>query len=143
MARVGVVGWSFGGYFAAMATIRRPDVFRCGVAGAPVVDWEDYDTHYTERYMDLPSANPEGYRKANVLTYASGLQRPLLLIHGLTDDNVYFVHTLKLAGALFAAGRPFDLLPLGGTHLVYEPTTTMRLQGRIMDFLVASLQGAE
>ena len=116
-------------------------MFRCGVAGAPVVDWEDYDTHYTERYMDLPSANPEGYRKANVLTYASDLERPLLLIHGLTDDNVYFVHTLKLAGALFAAGRQYDLLPLVGTHLVYEPTMQMRLQSRIMDFLERNLAG--
>ena len=143
MSRVGVTGWSFGGYFAAMATLRRPSVFRCGVAGAPVVDWEDYDTHYTERYMDLPSANPEGYRKANVLTYASELERPLLLIHGLTDDNVYVVHTLKLAGALFAAGRQYDLLPLVGTHQIYEPDMQMRLQARIMEFLESSLKGAE
>lgn len=143
MERVGVIGWSFGGYFAAMATLRRPDVFRCGVAGAPVVDWEDYDTHYTERYMDLPSANPEGYSRANVLTYASNLERPLLLIHGLTDDNVYFVHTLKLAGALFAAGRQYELLPLVGTHLVYEPAMQMRLQNRIVDFLERNLAGTQ
>jgi dipeptidyl-peptidase-4 len=143
MSRVGVNGWSFGGYFAAMATLRRPDVFRCGVAGAPVVNWEDYDTHYTERYMDLPSANPEGYRKANVLTYASELERPLLLIHGLTDDNVYVVHTLKLANALFEAGRPYDLLPLLGTHLISEPTMEMRLQARIMEFLASNLKDAK
>jgi len=143
MKRVAVVGWSFGGYFAAMATLRRPDVFRCGVAGAPVVDWQDYDTHYTERYMDLPSANPEGYSKANVLTYASDLERPLLLIHGLADDNVYFVHTLKLAGALFAAGKHYELLPLAGTHLVPEPMMQMRIQRRIVDFLEQSLMGAE
>jgi dipeptidyl-peptidase-4 len=143
ISRVGVIGWSFGGYFAAMATLRRPDVFRCGIAGAPVVDWEDYDTHYTERYMDLPSANPEGYKKANVLTYASALERPLLLIHGLTDDNVYFVHTLKLAGALFAAGRQYELLPLIGTHLVHEPTMRLRLQTRIMDFLQTNLKDTQ
>ena len=76
LTRVGITGWSFGGYFTAMATVRRGDVFRCGVAGAPVTDWLDYDTHYTERYMDLPSANPEGYRKASVLTYASELRPP-------------------------------------------------------------------
>jgi len=143
MSRVGVNGWSFGGYFAAMATLRRPNVFRCGVAGAPVVDWEDYDTHYTERYMDLPSANPEGYRKANVLTYASELERPLLLIHGLTDDNVYVVHTLKLANALFAAGRQYELLPLVGTHLIYESTMELRLQTRIMEFLERTLKNAK
>ena len=143
MTRVAVIGWSFGGYFAAMATLRRPDVFRCGVAGAPVVDWEDYDTHYTERYMDLPSANPEGYRKANVLTYASELERPLLVFHGLTDDNVYFVHTLKLAGALFSAGRQFELLPLMGTHLLYEPAMRVRVQQRILDFLERNLTGLQ
>ncbi|MBI2838581.1 MAG: DPP IV N-terminal domain-containing protein [Acidobacteria bacterium] len=140
MSRVGVTGWSFGGYFAAMATIRRPDVFTCGVAGAPVVDWEDYDTHYTERYMDVPPANPDGYKKANVLTYASQLERPLLLIHGLTDDNVYVEHTLKLAGALFAAGRHYELLPLLSTHMVPDPAMRLRLQMRIMDFFRRHLE---
>lgn len=139
LSRVGVSGWSFGGYFAAMATIRRPDVFKCGVAGAPVVDWEDYDTHYTERYMDLPSANPEGYRKANVLTYAGQLERPLLLVHGLVDDNVYVVHTLKLARALFEAGRRFELLPLLTTHMVPEPVVSLRLESRILDFFKTHL----
>ena len=134
LSRVGITGWSFGGYFTAMATVRRGDVFRCGVAGAPVTDWLDYDTHYTERYMDLPSANPEGYRKASVLTYASELVRPLLLIHGLTDDNVYAVHTFKLADALYRAGRPYDLLPLTGTHLITDPALTLRLHSRIMDY---------
>ncbi len=140
MTRVGVSGWSFGGYFAAMATMRRPDIFKCGVAGAPVVDFEDYDTHYTERYMDLPSKNPDGYRKANVLTYASQLQRPLLIIHGLTDDNVYFEHTLKLVEALFASGRSFELLPLLGTHMVPDPVVELRLEMRILNFLKAHLQ---
>lgn len=142
LSRVGVTGWSFGGYFTAMATIRRPDVFRCGVAGAPVVDWEDYDTHYTERYMDLPSANPDGYRKSNVLTYAGELQRPLLLIHGIVDDNVYFEHTLKLIDALFKAGRSYDFMPLLSTHLVPDPVMRLRLQTRIMDFFKAHLSTA-
>jgi dipeptidyl-peptidase 4 len=140
MTRVGVSGWSFGGYFAAMATMRRPDVFKCGVAGAPVVDWEDYDTHYTERYMNLPSKNPDGYKKANVLTYASQLQRPLLIVHGLTDDNVYFQHTVKLAEALFTSGRSFELLPLLGTHQVPDPVVQLRLQMRILDFLKTHVQ---
>ncbi|HEX8898920.1 MAG TPA: DPP IV N-terminal domain-containing protein, partial [Chthoniobacterales bacterium] len=86
LKRVGVVGWSFGGYFSAMAVMHRPEVFGCAVAGAPVVTWENYDTHYTERYLGLPSENADGYRKSSVLTYASNLSRPLLLIHGLTDD---------------------------------------------------------
>src|SRR5690606_23541120 len=117
--RVGVFGWSFGGYFSAMAVLRHPEVFRAGVAGAPVVDWADYDTHCAERYMGLPEENPEGYAAANVLTYAPKLTRPLLLVHGTGDDNVYFLHSLKLANALFRAGRKFDFLPLAGfTHMV-------------------------
>ena len=130
--RVGIYGWSFGGYFSAMAVARRPDLFKAGVAGAPVVDWLDYDTHYTERYMDLPEANPQGYRDTNVLTYAAKLERPLLLIHGTADDNVYLVHSLKLADALLRAGRPFDFLPLPGhTHSVREPVVVEALWGRV------------
>ena len=121
LSRAGVTGWSFGGYFTAMATIRRPDVFAVGVAGAPVVDFADYDTAYTERYLGAPEADPEGYRASNVLTYAAELQRPLLLMHGLTDDNVYFENTVKLTQALIAAGRPYNLLLLPGTHLLPDP----------------------
>jgi len=134
LSRVGVTGWSFGGYFTVMAVLRRPDLFRCGVAGAPVTDWLDYDTHYTERYMGLPSANPEGYRNASALTYAAKLERPLLLIHGMTDDNVYFTHTFKLADALYRAGKRYDLMPLPGTHLISDPLLTLRLYSRIIDY---------
>lgn len=141
LSRVGIYGWSFGGYFAAMAACRRPDVFHAAVAGAPVIDWEDYDTHYTERYMGLPQENPEGYRVCSVLTYASQLQRPLLLIHGTTDDNVYFVHTLKMAEALFRAGRPHDVLVLAGfTHMVPEPEVSMRLYERIARYFMTHLR---
>src|SRR5436853_501145 len=76
LSRVGVYGWSFGGYLSALAVLRRPDVFRAAVAGAPVVDWRDYDTHYTERYLDLPQANPRGYEESSLLTYAPRLSRP-------------------------------------------------------------------
>jgi dipeptidyl-peptidase-4 len=140
LKRVGVVGWSFGGYFSAMATIRKPDIFRCGVVGAPVVTWENYDTHYTERYLGLPSENAEGYRLGNVLTYATDLRRPLLLIHGLTDDNVYVQHSMQLADALFNAGKPFDFLPLLGTHMVSDPLLQLRRQARIMEFFDANLK---
>jgi dipeptidyl-peptidase-4 len=135
LSRVGIYGWSFGGYFSAMAVMRRPEVFHAGVAGAPVVDWLDYDTHYTERYMGLPQDNPSGYEAANVLTWAPGLSRPLLIVHGTADDNVYFMHSLKLADALLRAGRDFELLPLPGfTHMVPDPLITERLYTRIMDF---------
>ena len=134
LTRVGIWGWSFGGYFSAMAVLREPERFHVGVAGAPVVAWEDYDTHYTERYMGLPQDNRAGYDAANVLTYAPSLARPLLLVHGTADDNVYFLHSLKLADALLRAGRPFEFLPLPGlTHMVTDPEVTNRLYERMAD----------
>jgi len=140
LARVGITGWSFGGYMAAMAVLMRPDVFRAGAAGAPVTDWRDYDTHYTERYMGLLPEAKAAYDAASALTYAPKLSRPLLLIHGTTDDNVYFTHTLKLSQALFRAGRPFEMLPLAGfTHMVPDPAVKKALQHRILDFLRRSL----
>ena len=117
LERVGVYGWSFGGYMSALSVLRRPDVFKAAIAGAPVADWEDYDSHYTERYLGLPKDNAEAYKAASLLTYAAELKRPLLLVHGTADDNVYFRHSLKLADALFREDRVFDLLPLSGiTH---------------------------
>jgi dipeptidyl-peptidase-4 len=136
LKRVGIDGWSFGGYLAAQAVLRRPDVFRAGVAGAPVTDWYDYDTHYTERYLGIPPAAEAVYREASLLTYASELRRPLLLMHGTADDNVYFCHTLKLVNALFRNGKDYDLLPLSGlTHMVPDPVVMERLHGRIVRFL--------
>jgi dipeptidyl-peptidase-4 len=135
LSRVGISGWSFGGYFSAMAAMRRPDVFKAGVAGAPVCSWEDYDTHYTERYMGLPDANQAGYDASNVLTYCKDLSVPLLIIHGTADDNVYFMHSLKMSEALFRAGKQFDFLPLAGfTHMVPDPEVTVRLESRIVTF---------
>jgi dipeptidyl-peptidase-4 len=135
LSRVGVTGWSFGGYFSAMAAMRRPDVFKCAVAGAPVCDFRDYDTHYTERYLGLPQDNPRGYDESNVLTYCPALSVPLLIIHGTADDNVYFLHSLKMTEALFRAGKQFDFLPLAGfTHMVPDPQVTIRLQSRLARF---------
>jgi dipeptidyl-peptidase-4 len=135
LERAGVYGWSFGGYLAALAVLREPDVFKAAVAGAPVVEWLDYDTHYTERYLGLPERHPEAYREASLLTYAQDLRRPLLLIHGTADDNVYFRHTLKLSNALFRAGRDFDLLPLPGlTHMVPDPVVMQRMYGKFAVF---------
>ncbi len=135
LSRVGVYGWSFGGYFSAMAVMQRPDVYHVGVAGAPVCDWADYDTHYTERYMGLLENNPEGYAAANVLTYCKDLERPLLIIHGTADDNVYFAHSLKMSNALFRAGKDYDFLALSGfTHMVADPEVTTRLYERIVAY---------
>jgi dipeptidyl-peptidase-4 len=141
LSRVGIVGWSFGGYFAAMAAMRRPDVYRAAVAGAPVCDWRDYDTHYTERYLGLPQANPEGYRRSSVETWCPDLRVPLLVVHGTADDNVYFMHSLKLTDALFRAGRPYDFLVLPGfTHMVPDAAVQRSLQERIISFFAAHLK---
>lgn len=125
-SRVGVYGWSFGGYFSALAALRRPDVFSAAVAIAPVVDWRDYDTAYTERYLGLPDANAAAYDAASVLTYAAqpppAREPALLVAHGTADDNVYFLHSLKLADALAKAGRRFRFAPfLGQTHQFASP----------------------
>lgn len=145
LTRVGITGWSFGGYEAALAVLKRGDVFRVAAAGAPVVDWHDYDTYYTERYLGLPQENPAGYAASSLLTYAGKLFRPLLVIHGTSDDNVYFFHSLKLANALFRDGAAahFSFLPLVGfTHMVPDPSVKERLETRIMSFLLESLAGS-
>lgn len=137
LSRVGIFGWSFGGYFSAMAVMRRPEVFHAGVAGAPVCEWQDYDTHYTERYIGHPDEHPEAYEVSNVLTYAGDLTRPLLIVHGTADDNVYLVHSLKMSDALLRAGIGHDFLPLAGfTHRVTEPLVVRRLYERIARFLI-------
>lgn len=137
---VGIYGWSFGGYFSAIATMRRPDIFDAGVAGAPVADWMDYDTHYTERYMGLPEENKSGYEATSVLTYAEKLEKPLLVIHGTADDNVYFMHSLRMSSALFRAGKHHEFLALSDfTHMVADPLVTKRLYGRIVSFFTSNL----
>ncbi len=139
--RVGIYGWSFGGYFSAMAIMQRPDVYDVAVAGAPVADWLDYDTHYTERYMGLPQDNAKGYQAASVLTYAPKLDKPLLIIHGTADDNVYFAHSLKMSDALFRAGRAHEFLALSDfTHMVADPLVTSRLYQRVVGYFVAHLK---
>lgn len=141
LTRVGVYGWSFGGYFSAMAVMKRPDVFHAGVAGAPVCDWRDYDTHYTERYLGLLDQNPSAYDASSVLTFAPALSRPLLIIHGTTDDNVYFTHSLKMSDALFRAGKAHDFLPLSNfTHMVADPDVTEHLNARITEYFMRHLQ---
>ncbi len=132
--RVGAVGWSFGGYFSAMAVLLRPDVFKAAIAGAPVTDWRFYDTAYTERYMGLPKDNAAAYEQTSALTHASKLTRPLLLVHGFTDDNVYVVNSLALADALFRAGKPYELLTLPGTHMMADPRIDAVLQTRQIEF---------
>ena len=139
-SRVAIRGWSFGGYLAALAVLRRPDVFHAAVAGAPVTDWRLYDTHYTERYLGLPGEQPQVYEQSSLLADAPRLTRPLLLIHGLADDNVVVAHTLRMSSALLAAGRPHRVLPLSGvTHMTPQEDVAENLLLLQVDFLRETL----
>ncbi|MET0145608.1 MAG: prolyl oligopeptidase family serine peptidase [Ilumatobacteraceae bacterium] len=140
LSRVAIRGWSFGGYLAALAVLRRPDVFHAAIAGAPVTDWRLYDTHYTERYLGDPGEHDAVYEAASLLPLAADLTRPLLLIHGLADDNVVSAHTLRLSSALLAAGRPHEVLPLVGmTHMASDEVVAENLLLHQLDFLRRSL----
>lgn len=141
LAHTGVIGWSHGGYFAAMAALRRGDFFSAAVAGAPPVEWEDYDTYYTERYMGLPHDNAEGYRASNVTSYAAGLKIPLLIVSGVTDDNVYFQNTMKLTGALLKAGKVYEQIVLPGTHMLADPALRAGESERVVEFFDRTLKG--
>jgi len=134
LSRTGVFGWSFGGYVSAMAVLLRPDIFKAAVAGAPVTDWSLYDTAYTERYMKTPQANPDGYRATSALTHAAKLSRPLLLIHGLTDDNVHFAHTLALIESLYIAAKSAEVITLSATHMVPDPKLNLAREQVQIDF---------
>ena len=138
--RVAIRGWSFGGYLAALAVLRRPDVFHAAIAGAPVTDWRLYDTHYTERYLGHPDDDDAGYEASSLIPLAADLTRPLLLIHGLADDNVVAAHTLQLSSALLAAGRPHEVLPLVGvSHMTPQEQVAENLLLHQLDFLRRSL----
>ena len=139
-SRTAIRGWSFGGYLAALAVLRAPDRFHAAVAGAPVTDWSLYDTHYTERYLGDPAASPGAYRTSSLLDDAASLRRPLLLIHGLADDNVLVAHTVRLSSALLAAGAPHETLLLSGvTHMTPQEVVAENLLVHQLEFLRRSL----
>ncbi len=139
LSRVGIRGWSYGGTLAALAALRRPDRFRCAVVGAPVTDWRLYDTHYTERYLGHPDAEPDAYLRSAVVGPDGRAVGPdpvacdaepaeLLIVHGLADDNVLAAHSLRLTEALHASGHPFTFLPLtDATHMASDPQVAARL----------------
>lgn len=142
--RVGIRGWSFGGYLAAGAVLRRPDRFHAAIAGAPVTDWRLYDTHYTERYLGQPDAQaglsssrpPGTYERSSLLADAARLSRPLLVIHGFADDNVVAAHSFQLSAALLAAGVPHEVLPLSGvSHMATGASVAEHLMTHQLDFL--------
>ncbi|QND79098.1 DPP IV N-terminal domain-containing protein [Pseudoxanthomonas mexicana] len=139
-ARIGVYGWSNGGYMTLMLLAKHSEAYACGVGGAPVTDWALYDTHYTERYMDLPKANEAGYREASVFTHVDGIGAgKLLLIHGMADDNVLFTNSTKLMSELQKRGTPFELMTypgakhgLRGSDLLHRYRLTEDFLGRCL-----------
>ena len=138
--RVGIYGWSYGGYLAAMCLARAPSVFRVAVAGAPVIHWDGYDTHYTERYMGLPLANAAGYRLSSVIDNVAGIVGRLLLVHGLIDENVHFRHTARLINALIRERKPYELLLFPDErHLPRKIEDRIYLEERVLDFLMRYL----
>lgn len=138
--RVGIYGWSYGGYMAAMALARCPETFRCAVAGAPVTAWDGYDTHYTEKYMGMPYSNPEGYEVSSVMHHVHRIQGKLLLVHGMIDENVHFRHTARLINALTAAAKEYELLVFPDErHMPRGLRDRMYMEERICEFLDRNL----
>ena len=145
LSRVAIRGWSFGGYLAALAVLRRPDVFHAAIAGAPVTDQRLYDTHYTERYLGHPSSSKDPYDACSLIREPGRPApiRPLMLIHGLADDNVVVAHTLRLSSALLAADYPHTVLPLSGvTHMTPQEVVAENLLLLQLDFLRRALAPA-
>lgn len=140
LSRVAIRGWSFGGYLAALAVLRRPDVVHAAIAGAPVTEWRLYDTFYTERYLGHPDTDAAAYDASSLLPDAGRLERPLLLVHGLADDNVVSAHTLQLSSALLSAGKPHQVLPLTGvTHMTNQEDVAENLLLFQLAFLRSAL----
>lgn len=138
--RVGIFGWSYGGYMTLIALLKAPGVFKVGVAGAPVTFYEGYDTHYTERYLGTPQANPDGYQATSVLPLVGELQGKLLLVHGLVDENVHFRHSAALIERLAEEQKKFDLLVFPEErHMPRKPTTLTYLEQRVTDFFKDNL----
>ncbi len=139
-ARVAIYGWSYGGYMTLMALARAPEVFGAGVAGAPVTHWDGYDTGYTERYMSTPQGNPEGYRVSSVMAHVEGIRAPLLIVHGMIDENVHFRHTARLMVALAAAQKPYELLAYPEErHMPREAKGLEYQERRVLEFLERAL----
>ena len=140
-ARIGVWGWSYGGYMALMLLFRAPELFRAGVSGAPVTDWTLYDTHYTERYLGRPQDNPAGFEASSVFPYAKDLRGRLLLIHGMADDNVLFANSTKLMRRLQDLGKPFDVMVYpGAKHGLLRQHDGRHAYAAILRFFDANLR---
>jgi dipeptidyl-peptidase-4 len=141
-ARIGIWGWSYGGYMTLTAMFHASDVFRAGVCVAPVSDWKLYDTIYTERYMGLPQENADGYKNSSPGNFAAGLKGKLMMVHGTGDDNVHFANTTLVLNQLIAAGKYPDELMIfpGRGHGIGDPPAHLKLFERITQFLEDELK---
>ncbi|SVA55613.1 uncharacterized protein METZ01_LOCUS108467, partial [marine metagenome] len=138
--RVGIYGWSYGGYMALMCLAQAPDIFKAAVAGAPVTSWDGYDTHYTERYMGTPDSNPDGYENGSVMAHVSGIQGKLLLIHGLIDENVHFRHTARLINSLISADKDYELAMFPDErHMPRKHSDRVYLEKKLIHFFEENL----
>jgi dipeptidyl-peptidase-4 len=138
--RIGIYGWSYGGFMTLYSLLNAPDVFRAGIAGAPVTNWRNYDTIYTERYLGLPSENPEGYRASSPVDYATKLKAKLLIVHNIEDDNVLFQNTVQMSDALEQAGKLFEMvIYTGKSHGVTGPARKQLLE-TLADFFDKNLK---
>ncbi len=134
--RVGIFGWSYGGYMTLTALMKAPEVFKAGVAGAPVTDFRWYDTAYTERYMGTDEDNHKGYDEASVLRHVEGLQGDLLIVHGMVDENVHFRHTAQLLARLIELGKSFEITALPESrHMVRGFAQRRFVWERTLEFL--------
>jgi len=139
-ARIGIRGWSYGGFMTLNALLNAPSVFQAGIAGAPVTDWHNYDSIYTERYMGLPQDNPDGYKNTALPMQAKNLKGKLMIAHNVEDDNVLFQNTIQMAGALERAGQPFQMqLYTQKTHAV-TGLEARQLNATVVDFFERTLK---
>ena len=140
--RIGVYGWSYGGYMTLHMLMQNPELYASGVSGAPVTDWRFYDTAYTERYMGMPQVNTEAYDLGGVFAHTDKLDDPLLVIHGMADDNVIFQNTVKLIDDLQKKGKSFELMTYPGEkHGFRAKTSRLHRDQLIVDFFERTLKG--
>jgi dipeptidyl-peptidase-4 len=137
---IGIYGWSYGGYCAAMCLARFPETFRCAIAGAPVTAWDGYDTFYTEKYMGVPERNPVGYENSSVLHHVSRIKGKILLVHGMIDENVHFRHTARLINGFIAAGKEYEILVFPDErHMPRRLKDRVYMEDRICAFIDRNL----
>lgn len=139
-SRIGIFGWSYGGYMSSLCLLKGNDVFKAAIAVAPVTNWRWYDTIYTERYMRTEEENPDGYADNSPVNFADRLKGNYLLVHGMGDDNVHWQNTVEMANALIKANKQFDTYYYPNrNHGIFGGNTRLHLYTKMTDFLLEKL----